>query len=242
MTVHLGSLDHIEHSTGPFSKDSNEALEQIDEMAGRLYRAVIANDPSSVVAIVSDHGFMSVSHHINLIAAFVNEGLIKLKPAGDPAEPRQVASWDAGPWPAGGVAAIMLRDPGDSVVRSRVKNFLLRLKDDPNLQIARVIEQPELTAIGGYPEAAFLVEMKPGADVGSTFAGPIVEASGGTGQHGYLPDRPEMRASFFVAGQGIASGRNLGVVDMRQIAPTIAKILGINLPTAKGQKLDILQR
>jgi hypothetical protein len=41
-----------------------------------------------------------------------------------------------------------------------------------------------------------------------------------------------MRASFFVLGRMVASGRDLGIVDMRQVAPTIASILGVSLPSA----------
>ena len=43
---------------------------------------------------------------------------------------------------------------------------------------------------------------------------------------------PEMRASFFIAGPGIAAGKDLGLVDMRQIAPTLAVLLKVQLPTA----------
>jgi len=42
-----------------------------------------------------------------------------------------------------------------------------------------------------------------------------------------------MRSSFFVLGEGVAHGRNLGTIDMGQIAPTVAGILGVSLPTAK---------
>jgi hypothetical protein len=38
-----------------------------------------------------------------------------------------------------------------------------------------------------------------------------------------------MRASFFIMGRNIAAGRDLGVIDMRQIAPTVAGILGVRL-------------
>lgn len=241
MTVHLGSLDHIEHSTGPFSKDSNEALEQIDEMVHRLCRTALANDPSTVIAIVSDHGFASVDKHINLTIPFINEGLLKLKTPAGPSDRPQIASWDAAPWAAGGTAAVMLRDSQDAALRTRVKSFLQKLKDDPTLEIARVIEQPGLSAMGGYPEAAFLVELKPGTDVGSNFVGPIIQTAPGLGTHGYLPDRPEMRASLFIMGHGIAAGRNLGVVDMRQVAPTIAMILGVSLPSATANGLHVLQ-
>jgi predicted AlkP superfamily pyrophosphatase or phosphodiesterase len=239
MTIHLGSLDHIEHSTGPFSKDSNEALEQIDGMVERLCKTALTNDPSTVIAVVSDHGFASVDKRINLTIPFVNEGLVKLKTPAGPSSRPQIASWDAAPWAAGGAAAVMLGDPQDATLRTRVKNFLQKLKDDPTLEIARVIEQPELSEMGGYPEAVFLVELKPGADVGSNFVGPVVEETPGRGTHGYLPDRPEMRASLFITGRGIAAGRNLGVVDMRQVAPTVAAILEVNLTSAKAEKLHV---
>ena len=241
MTVHLGSLDHIEHSTGPFSKDSNEALEQIDEMVQRLCRTALANHPSTVIAIVSDHGVASVDKHINLTIPFINEDLMKLKTPAGPSDRPQLASWDAAPWAAGGTAAVMLRDSRDAALRTRVKSFLQKLKDDPTLEIARVIEQPDLSAMGGYPEAAFLVELKPGTDVGSNFVGPVIQAAPGLGTHGYLPDRPEMRASLFIMGRGIAAGRNLGIVDMRQVAPTIAMILGVSLPSATAERLHVLQ-
>jgi predicted AlkP superfamily pyrophosphatase or phosphodiesterase len=241
MTVHLGSLDHIEHTTGPFSKESNDALEQIDEMVARLCRTALANDASTVVAIVSDHGFASVEKHVHLMIPFINEGLVKLKTPATPSERPEVASWDAAPWAAGGSAAVMLRDSGDAALRSRVNSLLGKLKQDSTLEIARVIEQPELGAMGGYPEAAFLIELKPGADVGSNLVGPVIQAAPGLGTHGYLPDRPEMRASLFIMGRGIRPGQDLGIVDMRQVAPTLAMILGVSLPSATAEKLHLLQ-
>lgn len=241
ITVHLASLDHIEHTTGPFSKESDAALEQIDAMVDRLIRAALSNDPSTVIAVVSDHGFAAVDRHINLAIPFIKEGLIKLKAPASASEAPQVASWDAAPWSAGGEVAVMLRNPGDAVMKARVKDFLVKLKADPELSIARVIEQPEISAKGGFPEAAFVVEFNLGADIGASLTGPVVQPAPNSGQHGYLPDRPEMRASLFIMGRGIAAGRNLGVVDMRQIAPTIAGILGVSLPTAKTEKLHVLQ-
>jgi hypothetical protein len=49
-----------------------------------------------------------------------------------------------------------------------------------------------------------------------------------------------MRAAFFAAGSGIAAGRDLGIIDMRQIAPTVAALLGVKLPSATGSVLDVL--
>jgi len=48
-----------------------------------------------------------------------------------------------------------------------------------------------------------------------------------------------MRSAFFILGQGIASGKNLGLIDMRQIAPTLASILSVELPSAKQPSLPV---
>ncbi|MFN7983894.1 MAG: hypothetical protein U0Q11_18760 [Vicinamibacterales bacterium] len=41
-----------------------------------------------------------------------------------------------------------------------------------------------------------------------------------------------MNASFFVAGDGVPAGRNLGPIDMRDVAPTLASRLGVTLTRA----------
>jgi hypothetical protein len=48
-----------------------------------------------------------------------------------------------------------------------------------------------------------------------------------------------MRASFFAMGAGIAHHRDLGVFDMRRIAPTVAKILKVPMPSAKAAPLNV---
>lgn len=238
MTIHLAALDHLEHVSGPFSKESDETVEAIDDMVSKLIQAALQNDPTTVVAVVSDHGFLSVDRHISLALPFIKEGLITLK-AGAGTESPRIASWDAAFWPAGGSAAVMLRTPGDEALKARVRALLLKMRDDPAYSIARVIEQPELGKIGGFPNAAFLVEMKPGAEPSYLLTGPLEQPAPGTGTHGYLPDRPEMRASFFLMGKGIAPGRDLGVIDMRQIAPTVAGLLGVQLHSAKAHSLSV---
>jgi hypothetical protein len=110
--------------------------------------------------------------------------------------------------------------------------MLDKLAASPEYGIARVIEGAEIARMGGFPDAAYFAELKPGYALGTGTTGPMLTPVPGTGQHGYLPDRPEMRASFFLLGRGLASGKDLGVIDMRQVAPTLAAILGVKLPSA----------
>ena len=55
--------------------------------------------------------------------------------------------------------------------------------------------------------------------------------------HGYFPDHPSMRAMLVMSGAGIAKGRQLGQVKNVDIAPTLARLLGVSLPTASGRVL-----
>jgi predicted AlkP superfamily pyrophosphatase or phosphodiesterase len=227
MTIHLTALDETEHETSPFSKQSNEALEALDGMIGRLIAAALHDTPGGVVAVVSDHGFIRTDHRVNLMIPFIENGLVKL---GQPSSSGAVTvqSWDAEPWLAGS-AAIMLRRADDAGVRERVKQMLNQLAAKPENGIARILDADEVKKTGGFSGAAFLVELKPGYQFGSALSGPLVTPAPSTGTHGYLPDRPEMRASFFIFGRGIAAGKNLGLIDMRQIAPTLASVLHVKL-------------
>jgi hypothetical protein len=59
------------------------------------------------------------------------------------------------------------------------------------------------------------------------------------GTHGFAPSHPELLASFFIAGPGIRRGLDLGEIDMRSIAPTLAKALGLNPDLGDLKALEI---
>lgn len=46
-----------------------------------------------------------------------------------------------------------------------------------------------------------------------------------------------MRAIFVIAGRGVPKAGSLGDIDMRDIAPTLAKVMGVRLPDAEGRPL-----
>jgi predicted AlkP superfamily pyrophosphatase or phosphodiesterase len=239
MTVHLSSLDHIEHETGPFSAEANALMEGMDELIGQLQAAVLAADPEAVICVVSDHGFAPVTHRLNLAAAFVQQGLIKLSAAEGESSPRKVESWQAMPWISGGAVAIVLKDPHDEALRKKTEELLQRLAADPANGINRVVGSEELARLGGYPTASLLVDLKPGFQAEHDFTKPVHRDTKLGGTHGYLPEHPELRASFFIMGSTIGKSRDLGLIDMRQIAPTLAGLLGLNLPAAQAKPLNM---
>ncbi|MFN3456639.1 MAG: alkaline phosphatase family protein [Novosphingobium sp.] len=237
LTVYLAALDHEEHLYGPGSAQANAVLERLDAAVGKLVSAEMAARPEATVAVVSDHGFVATDTEINLFRPLMAAGLIKLGADG------KVASWEAMPWPSGGSIAVVLARPDDAALTTTVGNLLEKLAEDPNAKIARIADRAEIAAMGGNPQASFYVDLKPGALAGN-FAvdAPLAKPSRYKGMHGYFPAMPEMGSTFLIMGEGVAKGRNLGAMDMRAIAPTIAAKLGVTLVDAQVPAADIAGR
>ena len=121
---------------------------------------------------------------------------------------------------------------------ARARTVVRQLAADPAHPIDRIVEGDDVRASGGFPGAAMVVGLAPGFRTGSALSGTLVTSvtsPGGT--HGFLPGTPDMDASFFVVGEGVPPGKNLGAIDMRDIAVTLAARLGVALPQAKGRNL-----
>jgi predicted AlkP superfamily pyrophosphatase or phosphodiesterase len=237
VTLHLSDLDHEEHAHAPFSPQACETLVELDRQVGLVEAAALAADPGAVVVVVSDHGFSRTDYRVNLQIPLIDAGLITLGRASDGA--RTVTAWKAAVFPGGGSAAIVLHNPSDKAAEDAVRKLLHELASNPENGIGAILEKPEIEKFGGFPNAAFLVDLKLDGQLGYATEGALVTPAPSTGMHGYLPSHPEMRSSFFVRGRGIAAGRKLGVIDMRQIAPTLAQILGVELKDARQPVLNL---
>jgi len=240
ITVHLAATDNLQHRNGPFAAAIWPALEEIDDMVGQLGAAIRAIDSAAAVAIVSDHGFAPVKKVLWLDAALVKAGFITLKGPGTTVETAGISEWLAQSWPAGGSAAIVLKHPNDFAVREKVRAFLEKLATDPANGIAAVLDETAIAKLGGAPTAQFWIDMQPGFMVSQTLQPSIVSVVSARGTHGYAPTHAEMGATFIIAGANIRSGHDLGGIDMRSIAPTLAKVMGLPFPSAEAPAQEIL--
>ena len=59
------------------------------------------------------------------------------------------------------------------------------------------------------------------------------------GSHGYLAIDPDMNPILIVSGAGVTARGTLPLSSNLALAPTIAKLLGVALPTAKAQPLKL---
>jgi predicted AlkP superfamily pyrophosphatase or phosphodiesterase len=226
--AYLTAFDHEQHEAGPWTPKAFAVLERVDAALDTIVTAATRTFGDQLtVAIVSDHGFSASHSDIHLASAFVDRGFIAVGTDDRPTE------WRAAIWPSGGTAAVVLADSSSALADS-VHALLKQLAADTTTGIARILDRDALRAQGGYPAAAFVVAFKPGYRLGYRLRGALRTAASG-GMHGYAPDEPQMRASFLIRGTGITPGTDLGLIDMRDIAPSLATRLGVTLPGAEGQ-------
>jgi predicted AlkP superfamily pyrophosphatase or phosphodiesterase len=232
-TCYFSGLDEEQHKSGPGSRGTWESLEEIDALVGEVRAAALeAGGGNAIVAVVSDHGFARSTRELQLSEALRAAGLIWLNDKGRP------TAWKASVWNSGGSAAIVLNDPTDEETRRTVARVLKGLADAPNSPVDRVLTGGEAQVAGGFPRAAFVVGVKPDTRIGDAMdGGPVVREGLPRGTHGLLPANREMDASFFIAGPRIPAGRDLGRIDMRDVAPTLAGLMGVTLPSAEGRDL-----
>ena len=234
LLLHLGSLDAAEHAAGPGSQRAIETLQQIDGYLGELRDAIAQTglaDRTDFV-IVSDHGFAPIERQVQPNAAFKKDGLLTVNAAGT------VTGWQAYFHSEGGAGFVYLKDPNDGGVVERVRTILTALKDDPANGIASIWSREELAKFGADPAAIFGVGMRPGFYSGS--GNDVISTTPrNKGGHGFDPNLPQLHASFIIAGPGARAGTNLGIVRMTQIAPTLAKVLGLSLSPRADQPISL---
>ncbi|WBQ16602.1 alkaline phosphatase family protein [Sphingobium yanoikuyae] len=235
LTVYLTALDHEQHGSGPDTPAAKAVLEKIDAIVGDLIAAERKTHPDALIALVSDHGFEATHSGLNLFRPFIDAGLITLGADG------KVASWQAMPWIGGGSAAIMLARPDDQMLADKVKGLLDRLAANPANGIDRIVDRAEMAKLGGNPQASFTINLKPGfvTDIFRGANAPLVAPTPVKGMHGYFPGPANLRATFMAMGPGVKPGKDLGLIDMRAIAPTLAKAMGASLPDAEAAPIEL---
>ena len=58
------------------------------------------------------------------------------------------------------------------------------------------------------------------------------------GAHGYLQTHPHMKASFVISGAGVKKGVVIDDMHNLDVAPTIGRLLGVEMPDVDGRVLE----
>ena len=237
LLYHTLNTDYIHHTYGPRSGPGYTALELADRYVGDLLAAVDRTGlrEKTTIVVATDHGFKKVTKFVQPNVALKKAGLARgLGPT--------ISSCDAYVMAQGGMAFAYITNP------ARKAELLPQLKAMFSTMegIAEVIDgseghrlgmpKPEenagmgdliLYAADGY---AFRKEVT-GEDV-------VIPAVNYAGTHGYLNSDPELDGIFIASGAGIKRGVILDRVRNLDVAPTLAKVMGVTLPEVDGKVLE----
>lgn len=232
MSAYFASFDESAHQYGVYSREAAESLQKIDGMLGALIgKAEEITDGHLVVCVVSDHGSLDNTHNIAPNVLLREAGLIETDETG------KVTAWKAYSQRAGGTAEIRLADPADTEAAEKLAEVMRRLEADEESGILEVLTGEEALARGGFPDAAYVLVSEKGYELRDDVTGEYLRTKlTQKAQHGYSEKFPEMRASFMITGEGITK-RELDNVHLIDVAPTLAAIMGAELPDAQGRNL-----
>ena len=236
LLLHLAMVDHEEHLHGPFSPEGNAATETADAQVARVIAEARKDGiwESTVLVVLSDHGFVPISQAVRPGVLLREHGLITLN------EKDRIISWKASLLTDGGSAYIYVNDRNDDATRRTLTEIFKPLAGAQGSGIARIVAHDEIVAMGGDPDAFLALEAVEGTVITGDYTGKVTEPSKLGGTHGYFPDRPEMRSSLIFYGPSVGAGK-LANARMIDIGPTIAHWLGLDLESAQGSALTVPQ-
>lgn len=232
LTIHFLVTDEQQHEHGPHHYLAQTALTHTDAAVGLLMETVerLGLKETTTFIVAADHGFHSVYHKMNVRPAFERAGVVdKLEMGGYG-------------WTLSIRKKNSFRDAEDL---PKLEQAFAELTKLPN--IARIVRPEDMHGLGlprfeesKYVRGQYMV--LPDIDTFLTVEPhesmervPLEKPSHG---HGYLPTNPRMYTSLVLSGAGIERGVTIGHVRNLDIAPTVARLLGLDMRNVSGRVLE----
>jgi len=211
--VHLIDLDEMRHHHGTFSPEAGEAIRRNEDRLNDIARAM-AETPEmkdALLIAVSDHGQSDIHRTVNLTEMLKRLGLDQ----------------DFGAQSNGESAYFFARREGADAAAA-----MARIAPAAEASgILKLYTRDEMDRMHGVAGPAFGCE----AADGVVFSDGLDENKREKATHGFGPGHRAENCLFAVMGKGIKAGYSMPSMPMRDVAPTIAGLMGIPLPTAKGR-------
>ena len=227
LLFHLLTLDSTQHQYGPNTLAARDAIAFLDGCVAQIVAAV----HDAGLDVIAPHFWSSPDH-----------GFKRLHQRDSGFEsPFQAAGLDKKVYvlPEGGSAFVYIEDPAaDSRRPARFCQCLEGIDHiyGPDDYAALGLPRPERDPQFGQ----LFLTAKDGYSFSGTTGGPSMTAVTQTGgSHGYLATDPDLHPIFIASGYGVRTGVQLGLVSNLDVASTIAKLLGVTLPPAKGKPLPL---
>ena len=233
--IHLVEVDHVQHRVGPREPDAYWSVSYADSIIQQIQDAAERSEfkGKTTFVICSDHGFFPIEKDIKPNVLLRDEGLIEISDGKTTKKAFAVAQ--------GGGCMVYLLDVKDPAGwRTKLK------REFGGVEGVQAVYLPDEFAAIGHKvpdEDARQPDLWLAAESGYSFSestsGDAVVAArkSKAGTHGFLPDQPDMLGTLVMWGYGIKPRTRLGKIRSVDVAPTMAELLGVELPETDGKPL-----
>lgn len=238
MLFHLLNVDGTHHSYGAQTRASYGAVAYADTCVRRVLDALedAGIRDRTTIFIVADHGFKTAEKALQPNVMLRDAGLLNV-------EGNQVTGGRAQAVTIGGAAFIYLLN---EETRKQDREAALELFSDAE-GVATILKPDDYHEHHlPHPDendrmADLVLEAAPGYAFGrAVHTENAIVNTGPRGYHGYLARRERMNAIFIASGSGVRNGIEIEQTRIIDLAPTIANLLNLDLPTAEGDPIEAI--
>lgn len=235
LLLHLIDLDDTKHKNGIDSPEIQKTIKRMDNRLGHIMEAVkeARIEKDTVFVISGDHGQINVDYKVHLNNLLKDGNLIH--------EEDGQMSWRAYLQTTGGSAYLHIKK-GDQEAKNKALQILEAAKKSGKYGIEKIFTRRELDKLHVHKSAPYMIEAQRGYSFEEALSAETIKDLGQKGikyaTHGYLPDKDTYRTNLIISGDIIKNGYEIDNAEMIDIAPTIAKILNIDFPSADGRVLE----
>ncbi len=237
LMLHYLNTDATHHASGPGTSAGATALALADRLVGDVVESVrrAGLEDRTTFVVTTDHGFKKVEKVIQPMVLLRQKGLAEVVGS-------KVVGGDVSAVVLGGMCLLYVNDP------ARKAEFAPRLRElFGSLEgVAEMIDADDAPKLG-MPTAAenagmgdFILYAKNGYafQTGATGDAVITLSPNYKGTHGYRADDPELDGILMLSGRGVKPGVRLGRVSNVDVAPTIGRLLDIQMEGVDGRVLE----
>lgn len=235
MLLHLIDLDDTKHAYGTKGQAVDEVIERMDKRLGDIITAVEEAGimDETVFIVLGDHGQFDVKFKVHLNNVLKEHGLIEETASG--------YEWHAYFQSTGGSAYLHIKD-GDKETEAHALAIVNDIVTNPKYGVKQLYKREELDELHVDPSIRYMLEAKKGYSFEDDITDEDVVDLTARGEtyatHGYSTEQDNYRCNFIIAGKNIKLNAQLGEIEMVDVAPTIARILGVELNDVDGRSLD----
>ena len=226
--VHFLDLDDSRHKYGYAAPEAFRAMERVDERLGEIINTLkeekIFNETALIV--LGDHSQIDVHTPIFLNERFEKDGFI-LKKNG------KIKNWRIYSKSCDGSCYIYINKKENESFKDEIYEYLYTIQGEKKSGISKIYTGVEAQKFGASDECDFMIE----ARIGYYFADDMKNANY-KAAHGYMPTIPSYQTVFIAAGKGIKRNIQLSNISLVDEAPTIAKLMGLDLGKTNGRCIE----